>query len=147
MDNTDYPSRALKLKLCREHHVLFHIRTSLIRKHRSPICVHTLTHARVVATSFRCTRWLDITMLANRRCPPCPITGLLRDGYHPPDLPAFGSALVLSTLAQHRCVRVCIGTCLDRHLPSLHRIVFILVGTRHIWRMQFVFAFNSLVSR
>ena len=84
-------------------------------------CTHLRPH--VVTSLFRCTCLLYITMSANRHCPPCPITGLLHDGYHPPDLPAFGSALAVPTLAQ---VCVCIwahaftGTCHNAAIKLLH---------------------------
>ena len=119
--------RTLKLTLCREHTRQADMYPFVYAVHAHTItaapfaCTHLRPH--VVTSLFRCTCLLYITMSANRHCPPCPITGLLHDGYHPPDLPAFGSALAVPTLAQ---VCVCIwahaftGTCHNAAIKLLH---------------------------
>ena len=58
-------------------------------------CAHTNITSTKLPLSNCCPGLLSLTMSAGLRRPACPITGLLRDGYTPPDLPPFGSALAV----------------------------------------------------
>ena len=100
---------ALKLMLLREqqpthvrnsHHICIVRHIAHTHTHHQysvrNACAHTnITSKTKLPLSNCCPGLLSLTMSAGLRRPACPITGLLRDGYTPPDLPPFGSALAV----------------------------------------------------
>ena len=127
--------------------------TSYNRKLFLDLSMHASSCLRVLHHMHPCRRCTVLfcypilhkfTMAAHCRTPACPITGLLRDGYTPPDLPPFGSALAVPSVSF--LFSVCIGTCLDRHMPfdlighmpsKAHAVLFLISGTCLGWHMPY----------